>query len=283
MIFDRGVIFALLVIAAAQAPAPAGVQNAQQRWTSSNLRSIAATKDAHKRAAIRASFEQVLQAARIAAVVPAPHSDPRTTAAAILSNHRLYHFTTGSASQPESWLVRAWNWFTDRWSRLLRLLFSRGQGGTLASGLGDLILLLAGLGFLYFLARIAYAYVRPQGAAATGSIPMRRTPTSDDLYVQAQGAARSGEYVRAVALLFQAALAALGLNNERALRPETVGALRRRVRANSAELSISFDVIAKALTAAIYAERPMGEADFATSSRAFERLRHSAGQLAAGQ
>jgi hypothetical protein len=90
------------------------------------------------------------------------------------------------------------------------------------------------------------------------------------LYAAAQSAAQSGRYAGAIALLFQAALAALDARG--VLRDDparTVNECRKDVRRHAPAFAGQFDVIARAFTGAIYAEDRVDAQEWSAVDRAY--------------
>jgi hypothetical protein len=158
--------------------------------------------------------------------------------------------------------VRTWwdalrDWAGDRWNQLIDAFSHHVKFGANASvAAGDVLLvILIGLVILV-LVRLLLGVAREgeiPGAAAVSALSPRPNPSV--LHTAAQQAVQLGAYASAIALLYRAALAVLDARG--VLRDDparTVNECRRDVRRQAPHLSVPFERIARAFTAAVYAE-----------------------------
>ena len=216
----------------------------------------------------------VLLVSAVAGVAPAPPRDPGKLARAILSDTSRYHLTQPQVRErPKTWLERAWDWIALQWSRLIRALVGKVRVPAKAStALGDAIVFFLVVFFVAALAKVLGSLGRraPSRALATSV-----TELSDphQLYRRSLTAAADHALTQALELLFAAAVATLdrrGLTHSDV--SSTVGDFRRDIRTRDASLIEPFDAIADPFTAAVYAQRPPGEADWVRAHVAFLAL-----------
>ena len=204
-----------------------------------------------------------------------PHGDPNIVVHAVLAQPVFRAAAASSRAAPQRSLPEiAWMWFVDH---VLRPLFptlahalSASHGVGTVVGVALIVASLAGLGFA--IVRLALAFARPAaGAAATGAAsgPLAALRTPAQWRARAAGFATQGDYARAIAALFGAALAAL---DARALVPfdgaRTPGEYRRLVRRSRQEAAGAFDELCDRYVRAAYAAARPGAADFAAAERA---------------
>ncbi len=188
----------------------------------------------------------------------------------------MYHDAPASGTQkptPSLWQL-ALDWIVEHIVRpLLRPIgsaLSQSQGVGKWVGVGLIVLALVGLAFLIF--RLVLAFARPSndGPRSGGVRSLDDGRSSAEWLALARAAAERGDYERAIAALFAAALAAL---DERAVVPldpsRTPGEYRRLVRRSRADASDAFDELAERYVRAAYAEAQPERADFDAAERAF--------------
>jgi hypothetical protein len=175
---------------------------------------------------------------------------------------------------PSLWQL-AWEWFVDHIVR--PILHPIGNALAHSQGVGKwvgLLLIAIALGALAFLIlRLVLAFVRPRRDGR----PLERGVRSLDLgrssaewLALAREASARGDYERAIAALFAAALAALDERAVIALDPaRTPGEYRRLVRRSRADASPAFDELADRYVRAAYAEAAPERSDFEAAERAY--------------
>jgi hypothetical protein len=175
---------------------------------------------------------------------------------------------------PNVWQL-AWNWIVDH---ILRpLLHPIGSALAKSQGVGKwvglllIVLALCALAFLIF--RLVIAFVRPRRDEAPlerGLRSLAAERSSTQWLALAREAAANGDYERAIAGLFAAALAALDERAVIALDPaRTPGEYRRLVRRARPDAGAAFDELTERYVRAAYAEAAPERADFDAAERAY--------------
>ncbi|MDP9025397.1 MAG: hypothetical protein M3N13_08495 [Candidatus Eremiobacteraeota bacterium] len=257
-----------MMIAAALAVALAADPQVE-RWVDANRQSISRIHNAKERKARERVFAQSVRdfAALKAAPPPRTGANALQSAKAILANHRLYRFGAVQKAAPKTWWDGLTEWTAQRWRAIVNALFKNVHVSREAGvAFGDLLLASAIGAFLFFVVRLAWHYGRRSSSAR---LDMNHVACANPsaLYAQAERAAQSGRYGESVTTIFAAALCAL---QRRGIavgdQSETVGELRRRVHRGE------FDVLARALTMAVYAGATVGAQDWEDARDAYRSL-----------
>lgn len=203
-----------------------------------------------------------------------PHGDPDAVVRSVLaqSAFRGAGRTTNAASA-RSLLAQLWSWFVEH---VLQPLFHPfGRALAAAGGVGsalDVALVVLALGALAFaLVRLALAFARPPRTRrpAGKATRLASDTTADQWRSAGRTAASAGEYARAVAAFFAAALAALHERDiiafDASRTPEEYRWLVRRLRVRSAA---PFDELAGRFARAAFAPGPAHADDAARAERA---------------
>lgn len=206
-----------------------------------------------------------------------PHGDPDAVAKAIVAQP-AYHAAPAPAT---SGFLRFWYEFWDLVDRLLRPFWTwLGHALTNTRGVSPLAWFLIGLtvvATVVLIVRIVLGFVTPAIAARRtaldgGGLDERRS--ADEWQRIATGAAAAGEYARAIAALFAAALAAL---DERMLVPfdpsRTPGEYRRLVRDARDAADAPFSLLADRFVRAVYAAGAPQRADYDAALGALMNLK----------
>lgn len=223
------------------------------RWSAANHRS-AATLERH-------------------AAVPPP-AILKALVAAELATRGRYQLTPQKPrpARTSPWL-QFLQWVRDRWNDLWHAAFGRvhlGRGGAVAAG--DLLIIVVALLLLFIGYRLASNLAIERRAAARAR-KLDEPRDAAALYATACDFARSGDYARASAALFSAAVIALSARDiVRDDRSATVGDLRRTLRRESAELVGPFDEVAAAFVTGVYAERPLARDDWERALTGYRSL-----------
>jgi hypothetical protein len=156
-----------------------------------------------------------------------------------------------------TWWDALRDWARDRWNQLIDAFTHHVKIGANASvAAGDVLLVILIALVMFFLVRLLLGVARENemtGAAAASALPARPDPAA--LHAAAQQAVQRGAYASAIALLYRAALAVLdarGLLRDDPAR--TVNECRRDIRRRAPLVHAPFERIARAFTAAVYAE-----------------------------
>jgi len=219
------------------------------------------------------SIERLNTAPRVGAALTPP--DLQRLAQRELSVPGRYRFgSPGRAVSGESWWQRAWDWIAERWHRFWEAVFGRARvGRTMAADIGDALLVVIGVLFLYLIIRIFVGLQFERSAARAAAAPLREPPSPRGLYKRACAAASLGDYGAAALLIFAATVASLdGQGSIEPASSATVGELRRALGARRADLVAPFDAVAAPFVQRAYAERTVDEAQWERARAAFESL-----------
>ncbi len=203
-----------------------------------------------------------------------PPADLKRLAAAELSTRGRYRLAPErpAAARPSPWL-EFWQWVRDRWNDLWRAAFGRvrlGPGGAVVAG--DALMALLAL-FLLVVAFRLLSGLSIERRAAARARRLETPPDASELYAAACACARDGDYARASAALFAAAVASLSARGVvRDDRSATVGDLRRTLRAEDGTLVAPFDDVASAFVAGTYAERALASGEWERARTSYLRL-----------
>lgn len=263
--------------AAALAAAMTGTPQTQQ-WIAANRQSIAHVRNAKERKSRERVFAATVRELAQERTAPRMHNAANAAAVArsILDNGRVYHFGNGQKAPPRTWWDRLSDWIGARWRDIAAALFKHvrlPEGASLA--IGDILLGLCIGAFLFLVARVAWQYARPI-AGADEAITTASGLSANALFSRAEGAARNARYTESITMLFAAAVRELQRRGLLGNDPgQTVGQLRRRVR------SKEFDVLAAAVTLALYADAVLGSSDWDRARDAYLALAKQTGTDAA--
>lgn len=174
----------------------------------------------------------------------------------------------------EPWWLRAWDAFSDWWSKLWRTLFAHARLGrrtTLA--IGDLLIALVALVLIVVAFRLVRELQIERSRANRNAQPLTELPDAATLHRRACEAAARADYGAAALLLFAATIALLDKRGAIALTSSaTVGELRRDLRTRDAALLEPFDTVAAPFVQRAYADRHITLDEWASARKAFEAL-----------
>lgn len=200
----------------------------------------------------------------------APPRDPAALARQILSQPRFR--VRVQTPPPRTWWDALRDWLGDRWNQLLDAFSHHVHVGAATSvALGDVLIGVIIVLVVVIGVRLLLSMARESGAA-DGALAVALAHHADEreLYAAARRAAEQGAYAAAIAFLFRAALASLDARG--VLRDDparTVNECRSDVHTRAPRLSAPFDTIARAFTAAVYAEDRITMAQWADVERAY--------------
>jgi hypothetical protein len=197
-----------------------------------------------------------------------PHGDPDAVVRYVLAEpaYRLSPPSTNAAPQ-RTLLQIAWSWLVQHvlnplFGPIARALGAAHNAGTAA---GVVLVVVALLALAFVVVRLALAFGR-RGGPASGTNVAALTElgfAAIDWRLVAREAAARGEYARAIAALWAAALVVL---DERALvtldPARTPGEYRRLVRRVRAAAAVPFDTLGERFVYATYAAGASSAADF---------------------
>ncbi len=203
-----------------------------------------------------------------------PPADLKRLVAAELSIRGRYRLAAEPAAvaRPSLWL-EFWQWVRDRWNDLWRAAFGRvhvGPRGAVVAG--DALMALVALVLLVVAFRLLSGLSIERRTAAR-ALRIETPRDASELYAAACAWARDGDYARASADLFAAAVASLsarGVVSDD--RSATVGDLRRTLRTEDGALVAPFDDVASAFVAGTYAERALARGEWERARSSYLRL-----------
>jgi hypothetical protein len=177
------------------------------------------------------------------------------------------------------WWLQLWDWLSDRWQQFWNGLFGHAHiGKAQAASIGDVLLVVIGLVFVFVLFRLLRDMQFARRSRPTQFEPLVEPPSPRALYRDACDAAARGDYGTAALLLFAAMVLFLDRRHAVALTSSaTVGDLRRSLRAANGALVAPFDAVAAPFVQRAYAERPVSESQWNTARQAFVALRQAQG------
>jgi hypothetical protein len=223
-------------------------------------------------------------AAALASAHPWPHGDPNAVARSILNQSAYAKAGTSSDAKPAPgfWDI-VWKWLGDHLGPILGPVFKRIFGGMLnalgksgtGSVLGLVLIVVSLLGLIYALVRLILAFVRPavrRSRAYTG-LALGERGSPEEWRTVARDAAARGDFRRAIAALFAAAVAAL--DERRVVRfdpARTPGEYRRLVRRSAGPAAPPFDELTERFVRASFAEIEATNEDFGGALGALDRF-----------
>ncbi len=210
-----------------------------------------------------------------------PRGDPDAVARNVLAGSDFRGAAVTTAAKAHATLLGVvWDWIRDHLLQpllhpLVAALAASRDAGT-AVGIVLVIVALGGLAFVAF--RLALAFVRVPAVRAQRAPHVRELAEprdSRDWRALAAAAAGRGEYARAVAALFAAALTLLDERDVIARdAARTPGEYRRMLRRTRPAAAAPFDELAERLVNALYAPQPPDPEAYDAAARAlaeFER------------
>ena len=246
-------------------------------WLQAALTDARTAKSSKERAVELRSVASTLRYLARTSTAPStsvPRQDAGAAARAILAQ-AAYHVAQPQTAAPpqESIWARILDWI---WTKIGELFSRLAQATDSVPLFGDIIgvvligLAVLGLGFVGY--RLADGLLSRRRAARgfDAGTPLDRTATFDELRDAALRAAAAGAFAPAVALLFQASLRVLDRGFSIPYDPaRTPGEYRRAVRRQADAIAGDFDVLARAFTAAAFAQTPVDEPAWRRAMEAF--------------
>lgn len=209
-------------------------------------------------------------------MIGAPPMDITRAVRAELAVPGRYHLEKGAPAH-RSLLGLIFQWLYDRWNDLWNAFGSHikiGRAGT--SIIGDVLVVTVVVAIALVGAHLLMQleYERTRRDLAISLVVPR---SAHALAALAAQAASTGDYARAVRLLFIAAVTLLDLRGVvRDERSATVNELRRRLHERDGALEPAFVEIARLYTAVAYAQTPAGPDAWQRARAAYENLAASA-------
>ncbi len=205
-------------------------------------------------------------------MIPKPPHDLVRAVRAELSTPGRYHLSQGRVGH-RSWLSIALQWLGDRYTEFVQALSAHLHvGKNEVSLFGDAIVIVCVIVLGFIGARLLMA-MQLDRARRSRAIAIGAPRNAHAIAVAASRAAASGEYGRAIRLLFAAAVTLLDLRGVLHDDPSaTVNDLRRALRTRNAAAEPPFVEIARAFSAAAYAEEQLDSSAWDAARVAYERL-----------
>jgi hypothetical protein len=209
-------------------------------------------------------------------VTPAPPHDIVRAVRAELAVPGRYHLQ--AAARPHQSLLGAlFQWFWERWNSLWTFIAHHlriGRGG--ASLIGDIVVVVCVL-LIAAVAAHLLAQFQLEQARRARSVEVAPVRSAHALAVAAAQAAESGDYARAIRVLFMAVVTLLDLRGVvHDDRSATVNELRRALHERDGRLEPAFIEIARLYTSAAYAETPVDERAWRNARAAYDEVAASA-------
>lgn len=181
----------------------------------------------------------------------------------------------------KTWLQVAFQWLWDRYSEFERALAQRIHlGRTGESVLGDLFVLGGIAIFAYVAARLLMS-LQTEHMRQAETYELGSSRSAHLLARAAADAAAAGDYARAIRLLFAGAVTLLDLRGVvRDDASATVNDLRRALHERNAAADGPFLAIARAYTAAAYAEERIDESIWSGANAAYATLANAVKETA---
>lgn len=208
----------------------------------------------------------------------------RDLAQAELSTPGRYHIAKPALrAAAEPWWLQLWDWLSARWQEFWNALFGHVHvGRAQAASIGDVLLVLLGLLFVFVLIRILRDVQYARRSGSTQFETLAEPPAPRQLYQRACDAASRGDYGTAALLLFVALVLLLDRRHAITLTTSaTVGDIRRALRAQNGAAVAAFDAVAAPFVQRAYAERPISESQWNAAQKAFVTLSVSKGDKGA--
>ena len=205
-----------------------------------------------------------------------PHGDPARVARDILAQPGFRHGLALPAEK--SWFERLLDFLGDLWHRLTDG-FHVPSGALLGlSKFVDIVLLIVAVGLIAIgVFRLASRWTqrpRPQSVHAG----LANAQAATDLRAESERAATQGDYARAIALLFGAALRELDERDLVAFDPaRTPGEYRRLLRRTAASTSPPFDVLSGTFVRASFAPGLPSQDEYESARRALAAFEFAIG------
>lgn len=200
-----------------------------------------------------------------------PHDIVRAVRTELATPGR-YHLHPRALSAQPSWLELAFRWVSHAYGRFEQALAARLHIGGEASGIiGDVLVVASVFTVAFVAARLLVTIQLERGTLE--SHPLIATRSAQALSRAAAEAAAGGDYAHAVRLLFAASVVMLDLRGVVADdESATINELRRMLRARASAAEPPFAEIARAYTAAAYAQRGIDADAWLRAQAAYARL-----------
>ena len=177
-----------------------------------------------------------------------------------------------ASSQPWSWLERITSWVGKFWQYVVQSVFGRAHAGHAPAAVGDVLLVLAVLGVIFFGLRLLSTMTIDRRLAAA-SERLEDPVSAAEWYRRALATAAAGDLTTASRCILAAAVTALAERG--AIEPAagaTIGELERALAARAPQYVRPFATVARAFATGVYAERPLEPAEFELAIGAYRAI-----------
>jgi hypothetical protein len=177
-----------------------------------------------------------------------------------------------ASSQQWSWLERIASWFGKFWQYVVQSVFGRAHAGHAPAAVGDVLLVLAVLGVIFFGLRLLSTLTIDRRHAAA-SERLEDPVSAAEWYRRALATAAGGDLTTASRCILAAAVTALAERG--AIEPAagaTIGELERALAVRAPEYARPFSTVARAFATGVYAERPLEPAEFERAVGAYRAI-----------
>ena len=241
-------------------------------WLHGQKTAIAQQHDAQARAQLALVLHQVRETHSVASGLGS--AQLAAAAAHELATPGRYRLHRAVVAPRASWWQLLWGWVGDRWSALIGLLTKHVRiAGPLRATIGDVLVVLVLSAIGVVAAQMLRALQFRRDRSLTDVRPLQPGRSAHLIFVRAEAAAQSGNYARAIRLLFTATVTLLDLRG--ALHDNasaTVNELRGELGSQGDDVKAAFVAIARHFTQAAYAEHPVVDREWVAARDAYHAL-----------
>lgn len=201
-----------------------------------------------------------------------PPADLHALAVRELASPEYRIVVPAASSQQWSWLARITSWVGKFWQFVMQSVFGRAHGGHAPAAIGDVLIVVAVLGVIFFgLRLLSSVTIDRRRAAASEQIedPVRAA----EWYRRALATASSGDLTTASRCILAAAVTALAERG--AIEPEagaTIGELQRSLSVRAPQYTRPFSTVARTFATGVYAERQLEPVEFESAVGAYRAI-----------
>jgi hypothetical protein len=201
-----------------------------------------------------------------------PPADLHSLAVRELASPEYRIVAPPASSQQLSWLERIASWAGKFWQYVVQSVFGRAHAGHAPAAVGDVLLVLAVLGVIFFGLRLL-ATITIDRRRAAASERLEDPVSAAEWYRRALATAAAGDLTNASRCTLAAAVTALAERG--AIEPAagaTIGELQRALAVRAPQYARPFSTIARAFAAGVYAERPLEPVEFDRAIGAYRAI-----------
>jgi hypothetical protein len=184
-----------------------------------------------------------------------------------------YRIALPSASaQHWSWLEWIASWVGKFWRYVVQSVFGRAHAGHAPAAVGDVLLVVAVLGVIFFGLRLLSTVTIDRRRAAA-SERLEDPVSAGEWYRRALATAAGGDLTSASRCILAAAVTALAERG--AIEPAagaTIGELERALAVRAPQYARPFSTVARSFAIGVYAERPLELAEFERAIGAYRAI-----------